>query len=66
MGSSSIIENRTVDELDIVAGGLGCPDDGEDPYKSLKLTSGNKCRFIDDTKCPVCQFNHAKVSVRGA
>ena len=49
------------DELELVAGGCDLFSD-----KSHKLTSGSKFRFIDDTKCPVCQFNHAKSSVRGA
>ena len=49
------------DELDVVAG--GCDLFSE---KSRKITSGATFCFTDGTMGPVCQFNHAKVSVRGA
>ena len=49
------------DELELVAG--GCDLFSE---KTRKLNAHAPFRFIDDTRCPICQNNRAKLSVRGA
>ena len=49
------------DELDLVAGGCG-----EETYKLFKLAANEPFRFLDDTRCPICQCNRARKSERGA
>ena len=49
------------DELDIVAGGLGCPDDGEENDAKAKLIPGKKVRVLDGKICPKCHSNEGVI-----
>lgn len=49
------------DELDIVAGGLGCPDDGEENDAKSKLMPGKKVRVLDGKICPKCHSNEGVI-----
>ena len=49
------------DELDIVAGGLGCPDDGEENDAKPKLMPGKKVRVLDGKLCPKCHSNEGVI-----
>ena len=49
------------DELDIVAGGLGCPDDGEESEAKPKLIPGTKVRVLGGKICPKCHSNEGVI-----
>ena len=49
------------DELDVVAGGLGCPDDGEENDAKAKLIPGKKVRVLDGKICPKCHSNEGVI-----
>ena len=49
------------DELDIVAGGLGCPDDGEESEAKPKLMPGQTVRVLDGKVCPRCRSNEGVI-----
>ena len=49
------------DELDIVAGGLGCPDDGEENDAKSKFMIGKKVRVLDGKICPKCHSNEGVI-----
>jgi Zn finger protein HypA/HybF involved in hydrogenase expression len=49
------------DELDVVAGGLGCPDDGEENDAKAKLIPGKKVRMLDGKICPKCHSNEGVI-----
>jgi hypothetical protein len=49
------------DELDVVAGGLGCPDDGEESEAKPKLIPGTKVRVLDGKICPKCHSNEGVI-----
>ena len=49
------------DELDIVAGGLGCPDDGEESEAKPKLMPGQTVRVLGGKICPKCHSNEGVI-----
>ena len=49
------------DELDIVAGGLGCPDDGEESEAKPKLIPGRTVRVLNGKICPKCHSNEGVI-----
>ena len=49
------------DELDVVAGGLGCPDDGEESDAKAKLIPGKTVRVLDGKICPKCHSNEGVI-----
>lgn len=49
------------DELDVVAGGLGCPDDGEESEAKPKLMPGQTVRVLNGKICPKCHSNEGVI-----
>ena len=49
------------DELDIVAGGLGCPNDGEESEAKPKLIPGQTVRVLGGKICPKCHSNEGVI-----
>ena len=49
------------DELDVVAGGLGCPDDGEENDAKAKLMPGQTVRVLNGKICPKCHSNEGVI-----
>jgi type III secretion system FlhB-like substrate exporter len=49
------------DELDVVAGGLGCPDDGEESEANAQLIAGKAVRVINGKICPKCHSNEGVI-----
>ena len=49
------------DELDAVAGGLGCPDDGEESEAKPKLMPGQTVRVLGGKICPKCHSNEGVI-----
>ena len=55
--------NGTVsdDELDAVAGGGGCPNNGEESEAKPKLMPGQKVRVLGGKTCPKCHSNEGVI-----
>ena len=49
------------DELDVVAGGLGCPNDGEESEAKPRLMPGQTVRVLDGKICPKCHSNEGVI-----
>ena len=49
------------DELDVVAGGLGCPNDGEEGEVKPNLMPGQTVKVLDGKICPKCHSNEGVI-----
>ena len=49
------------DELDAVAGGLGCPNNGEESEAKPKLIAGQTVKVLGGKMCPKCHSNEGVI-----